>query len=173
MLIAGAYLHAGADVEVAGKITVLNMAGTPGFMWIIAHGGTLLPAIKRLHRDIDVQDPRQPQRRSDGAESLSGQPVQSIGFADATPGHPHRVLTDRPPHSQQPGIDPVTADAVVVGIASVAAKHAQEHRAHDVFGPRCRSCRCRPGDSRAKIVPSGSRLKELEKENQGALAGGR
>ena len=69
-----------ADAQVRHKVTVINMAWPPGFMWVVADLRSLLMAVETLHCGIDVEYPRQAQHRADARQDVTLQPAQTLGF---------------------------------------------------------------------------------------------
>ena len=77
-------------------------------MGVAADLRTLLVAVERLHRVVDIKNPRQEEDRRDGLAVLLFQPCQGGGFVHFFEGPAHYILADSVPHAQQTGIDAIT-----------------------------------------------------------------
>jgi tagatose-1,6-bisphosphate aldolase non-catalytic subunit AgaZ/GatZ len=83
------------------------------------------------------------------------------------------MLTDCTIHSQQAGIHAIATHTVDVGISSMAAGHAGQHRSHYVIGTTGPVPGVGLGAVLEEVLPSSTRFEELEKEPQRTLAGHR
>ena len=70
------------------------MARLPGLPRIIADHRAFLMAVERLHRRIDVQNPRLGQKRLRAMVEMTPKPSRPSLFLDRREGAPHRSLAD-------------------------------------------------------------------------------
>ena len=59
VFIAGAHFYAEADAQICHEITVIDVAGASGLLWVVADFRSLLASVKGLYGDVDVEDPGQ------------------------------------------------------------------------------------------------------------------
>src|SRR5690606_19729756 len=116
-------------------IAVVNMAGTTGLLWVVTYLRSLLVPVERLDRNVDVQDPRQPEGGGNAAQDLVADPVETGLFGHASDAQAHGILADSAFHPKQTGVDPVATHSIDMGIAPMPAQYAQERRAHDIACP--------------------------------------
>lgn len=76
-------------------------------------------------------------------------------------------------HAQQRRVDPVAPHRIDVGVAPVAAEHAQQDRAHDVVGTAASVARVGKRAAPHELLPACPGLEELEEENQLPFPGDR
>jgi len=130
-----------------------------------------LVAVKALHGGVDVEDPRQGQRRADAREDVALHPPQAFVLLHALDRGAHHVLADDAVHAQQPGVDGVATHGADVGVAPVPAQDAQQGRAHDVELAAAAVAGVVQRTVGEELAPAVPCLKELEKEHQLALPG--
>ena len=99
VFVAGTHFDTETDTQVGDEVAVIDVAGTTGFYGVVADLGSLLVAVEGFDGDVDVEDPRQAERRGDAAEYLVGEPVEAGGFINAAHGEAHGVLADGATHA--------------------------------------------------------------------------
>jgi len=88
--------------------------------------------VERLHRGVDIENPRFAQKRSRGVIEMSLQPCQSGALVDLVEPTPHRILADHLPHPQQRRIHRVATQRRHVRVTPMPGQHRQQHRAEDI-----------------------------------------
>jgi hypothetical protein len=77
------------------------MARTSGLLGVVAQDRSLLMAIERLDRRIDVEDPRLGQKRLRTKCEMPAQPHRAFRLVDRLEGPADRVLADNLLHPQE------------------------------------------------------------------------
>lgn len=71
VFVTGTHFHAKTDAQVGDEVAMIDMAGTAGFLSVVADLGSLLVAVERLDGDVNVENPREDERRGYAAEYLA------------------------------------------------------------------------------------------------------
>src|SRR5271166_4785780 len=132
VLIARTDVHVEHQSRAGHRIGVIAMARPPGLVGIVAHDRSLLTAVKRLHRRIDVENPGLSQKRLKAIIEMAPQPHRARLFLDRRKGPPHRVLADNSAHAEKLGKNFVAAQRRDMRVALVPGKHRQHRRAQHI-----------------------------------------
>ncbi len=108
------------------------MRWPPRLVRVVPDDRSLLVAIQRLHRDIDVEDPRQRQERRHRLQQMALGPESCRLGIHATQSSTNGILARHPPHAQQLRIHAVAAQGGDVGIAPMAIHRAEQPGSQDV-----------------------------------------
>ena len=99
VFVAGTHFDAEADAEVGDEVAVVDVAGTAGFLRVVANFGSLLVAVEGFDGNVDVEDPRQAKGGGDAGQNLAGQPVEAGFFVNAADAEAHGVFTNGAVHA--------------------------------------------------------------------------
>jgi hypothetical protein len=139
VLVAGLHIHTQHQSQVRQHVGVIAVQACPcegrgpaRLVWIVAQFGTLLLAIQRLDRGIDVQHPRLVQQRRNTVVEMALQPAQPRRFVELAEVAAHRVLAQHLAHAEQRRVHPIAAQRRDVGVAPVTRQNRQQHRAKQI-----------------------------------------
>ena len=93
------------------------------FARIVADHCAFLMTVERLHRSIDIENPRLVEQRPDAIIEMPLQPLQARAFVDLRQRPPQRIFADHFVHAEQRRVDRIAAQCRDVGIAPVPGQH--------------------------------------------------
>ncbi len=132
VLVAGLHIHTQHQSQVRQHVGVIAVRRATGLVRIVAEFGTLLLAIQRLDRGIDVQHPRLVQQRRNRVVKMALQPAQPRRFVDLAEVAAHRVLAQHLAHAKQRRVHPIAAQRRDVGVAPMTRQNRQQHGAKQI-----------------------------------------
>ena len=145
---------------------VVGVRGPSGLQRIVADHGTLLAAVKRLDRRIDVENPRLGQQRPHRLVEVAGEPARPRLGLDLVQPAPHRVLAHHSRHAQQRRVDRVAAQRRDVRIAPVSGQDRQNRRAQHIALRRRIRARVDQRAVRHQGIEPAAQLQVFSKEGQ-------
>ena len=109
MLVAGRPLHRQHQPQIGHHVTVITMRRAPRLARIVAHHRSFLMPVERLHRGVDIENPRLAQKWPCRVIEMPRQPRQAGLLFDLVEAAPYGVLAHHFTHSQQRWIHRVAA----------------------------------------------------------------
>ena len=166
MLVARCNLHRQHQPQIAHHVAVIAVRRAAGLVRIVAHHGTFLMPVERLHRGVDIENPRLAQKRPRGVIKMPLQPRHAGAFLDLVEAAPHGVFAHHFLHSQQRWIDRVAAQRRHVRVTPMPGQHRQHHRAEYIaLGGRVRA-HVMQRAIRHEAVEQSALLEVLDEERQ-------
>ena len=145
---------------------VVGVRGPSGLQRIVADHGTLLVAVKRLDRRVDVENPRLGQQRPHRIVEVAGEPARPRLGLDLVQPAPHRVFAHHSRHAQQRRVDRVAAQRRDVRIAPVSGQDRQNRRAQHIALRRRIRARVDQRAVRHQGIEPAAQLQVFSKEGQ-------